>query len=421
MPIPDSIARISGPARDTGAFRPIILNDPRRIVIVARGYLDIFAVRSSSDLPLHRSPFITRVVAGQAAIDGPALASAESDQDSFSFLAVPSRDATIMETERSKFNAEGVLSIGTVALIDGWISGLSEFLSRNQLLPPRDLQLLEADPNVPYPAGLAVGAHHSDVIWVSADQPTHFIGNREFAVGAGTLLPLSEWTWLHLTADTEVSAVHTPALLGTDRLWPALDRFSALLLRSAQLVDEKDITATLERNRISRKDREAVTSTIFRSIGGVLNTAPDDEITAPTADRAPLFAAANLVAKSVGGALNASRNSDKANQTADARTLASWARLSGMRMREITLADNWSKRHGPSFVGHSSDGARPLAVLSNGRGSYRAIDPAAGRAWAVDRKAAEGIERRAFMLYAPLPDHVKTGLAALLHILRRRG
>ncbi len=421
MPVPDSIAHIFGPPRETGAFRPIILNDPGRVVMVARGYLDIFAVRSSGDLPLHRSPFITRVVAGQAALDGPALESAESGQERLSFLAVPSRDAAIMETERSLLNAEGALSIGTLTLIDGWISNLSEFLSRNRLLPPRGMQLLEADPNVPYPAGLAVGAHHSDVIWVSADRSTHFIGNREFAVGARTLLPLSEWTWLHLAADTEVSAVHTPALLGTDRLWPAMDRFSTLLLRAAQLVDERDITTARERSRTSRKDRETVTSTILQGIGEVLNTATGDEMAAPAANRAPLFTAASLVARSVGGDLGASRNSHEASQTSDAGTLASFTRLSGMRTREIALADDWPRRHGPSFVGRLIDGARPLAVLSNGRGSYRAVDPEAGRVWTVDRKAAEGIERRAVMLYAPLPDRVRTGLAALLHGLRRCG
>ncbi len=419
MPVPESIARISGPPHETGAFRPVILNDPKRIVIVAQGYLDIFAVRSDSDLPLLRSPFITRVTTGQAAFDGPVLPCAEDGQNNFSFLAVPSRDAIIMEAERSRLNDAEMLSIETVILIDGWISSLSEFLSRNQLLPPRNLELLEADPNVPYPAGSTVGAYHSDVIWISADRMTHFIGNPEFAIEAETLLPMSEWTWLRLTADTEISAVRTPALLGTNRLWPALDRFNFFLLRSAQLVDEREITSTRERNRMSRKDRKAVTSTILRNISGVLNAATGDEVAVSTADRTPLFSAANLVAKSIGGTPNSTRSRNVANGSADARVLASFARLSGMRMRAISLTDDWHKRDGPSFVGRLTDGKRPLAVLSKGRGSYRAIDPEAEWSRTVDRKAAKRIERRAFMLYAPLPDRVRTGLAALLHVLRR--
>ncbi len=421
MLVPESIARISGPSYETGAFKPIILNDPQRIVIVARGCLNIFAVRSRGNLPLYRNPFVTCVTAGQAAFDGPELTGAGSEQDSFFFLAVPSPDAVIMETERSKFNDEKELSIGTVAMIDGWISNLSELLSRNRILPPRDIQLLEADPDVPCPAGMSVGAHHSDVLWVSANRSAHFIGNQEFAVEPETLLPLSERTWLRLTADTEISGTHTPALLGTERLWPALDGLSALLLRSAQLIAEKNNAISRERNRTSRKNQEVVTSTIVRNIGGVLNTATDDETAAPTADRTPLLTAANLVAKSVGGGLSPAQQSGKASEAVDAGNLASFVRLSGMRTREISLENDWSKRGGPSFVGRSVDGARPLAVLSNGRGSYRAVDPAGRATWAVNRRAAERIERRGVIFYAPLPDRIKSGLAALLHVLRRYG
>ncbi len=420
MLIPESITRISGPAYETGAFRPIILDGSERIIVVTQGYLDLFASKVSMDVLLRRSPFITRITAGQAIFDGPKPSRPGSGPEGFVFLAVPSRDTVLMETDRSKFSAKEMANIDTVILIDEWISGVSEILSRNRYQPPRDIQLLEADPNVLYPAGSTVSAHHSDVIWVSANRPVHFIGDRESTVEAETLLPLSEQTWLHLDTDTEISAVHTPALLGTERLWSALDRFSTLLLSVTHRIAERADRADEEHAQADRRDKGTTRAMVLRSVSEVLNTTSEAEVAAVVFDRTPLLTVAKLVAESVGGVLSGSQN-DEESETAKTQPLASFARRSGMRTREISLAHDWPKRDGPSFVGRTTAEARPLAVLSNGRGSYRVVDPADGQIRAVDRKTADGIERRGLIFYPPLPDSVRTGLAALLHVLRRFG
>ncbi len=422
MTVPESITRISGPPYETGAFKPIILNDPEQIIVVQQGHLDIFAVRGSKAMTLARHPFVTRVSAGQAAFGGPELAGNQPEQHGFYFLAVPSRNAVIMETERSRLNDRKAIDINTVVLIDGWIANLSEVLSQNQILPPRDIQLLEADPNVPYPAGQAVGAHHLDVIWVSANQPMQFIGNQDIVIPAKTLFPLSEWTWLHLTADTEISAVHTPALLGSERLCLALDNYSSLLLKSAEYLDEKN-AANIQQNSLSnRKEREQVKSTIFWNISQVLNRTPDGKAMTPTSSLPPLLAVASLVARSVGGTMNTPLNGDEETMTADdAGILSTQARLSRIRTREIALAHDWYRRSGPSFIGRSIDEKKPLALISNGYGSYQAVDPEAGRTWPINRGMAKNIERQGVMFYSPLPDRIKAGLKALLHVMSRYG
>ncbi len=420
MSIPPSIARVCGPPRETGAFEPIPLNDPERIVVVARGYLDLFVVELESDLPLRRNPFVVRVPEGHAAFGGPELAGRAAGQRNLILLAVPSRNAIIMESDRSRFAREA-MDIHAVVLFDEWVRSVSELLARYGYLPPRDVRLLEADPDVPFPAGATVGAHHGDVVWASADQPMRCIAQEEFQVEAGTLLPLSERTWLALDADTRITARHTPALLGSDQIWPALRRFHTLMLRVARLVFETSIEAGADAQEARRRERDAVRASIYRDIGSVLLDPETSPVGAAATDGAALYTAAKRVAEHAGGVLSESRAESEPEGADFAHSLASLARLSGLRTREITLAAGWFKRDGPSFVGRAREDGRPLAALATGRGGYRVFDPADGRTVAVDRETAAGIARVGFMLYVPLPGRIQSGLTALLHVVRRFG
>ncbi len=421
MPVPPSIARICGPPHETGAFEPIALNDAARVVVVARGYLDLFVVETERENPLRRNPFIARVGEGHAAFGGPELAASESGQRNQILLAVPSRNALVMESERSRFLAEGALDIHAVVLVDEWVSSLSELLTRNGYLPPRDIQLLEADPDVPYAAGSVVSAHHADVVWVSADQPMRFIGDEQFRIEAESLLPLSERTWLGLDVDTRITARHTPALLGSEQLWPALDRFHTLALRIGRGVFERNVRTTVEAHEANRRDQDAIRATISRDIGSVLLDPETRRFSAAGVGRTALHAAVKVVAESAGGVLTDSRAHDDKRGGGDfAGSLVMLARLSGLRTREITLEDGWFKQDGPSFVGRAVDG-RPLALLATGRGGYRAIDPSEGRDYPVDREVAGKIEPIGFMLYVPLPTRIRSGLAALRHVVSRFG
>ena len=97
----------------------------------------------------------------------------------------------------------------------------------------------------------------------------------------------------------------------------------------------------------------------------------------------------------------ATREPVGAEEAAD--TIEALARRSGMRSRRITLAPGWWKRDGPSFVGFTTPGDKPLAVIANGRGRYRAADPETGADFVVNAGAAAGIAAEGVALYAPLP------------------
>ena len=433
----------------TGAHQPFLLDDPARVFRVEEGHLDLFAVELVRGAPVSRRPFVTRVPAGSMCFGvRPVAVEGESaSARAFGFLAVPSSGAVLAEAERSGIASVENLDLDTTIRIEEWVLGLSEFVARGSGLPPPDARLVEADPDVPYPAGAVLSAYPSSVVWVSADRPARFIGRddltlapeRERAPGRG-LVPLSSWTWIALDADGTVSAVLTPTAAISEEVWPALDRFGALVLRYASRTREEDARRAREHHRATRRVRRATEAATLRELRSVLGAAPAREAATGADARTPLEAAVGIVAGSIGATVEIPRRAEV--EDADLpRAVEALVRRSGIRTRRIELAPGWWRRDGPSFVVTTTGGAgtagggaagrgagggperapRVLAVLSNKRGGYRAVDPAAGRTFDVGAREAAGIGRIGVKLYAPLPDAARTGTSALLHALQGQG
>ena len=415
--------RIEGVSFSAGGNQPFLMDEPDRAFWVESGHLDIFAVELIDNEVTSRTPFVTRVPAGAMCLGAQRLTGPRGSA-LFSFMAVPSMDAVITAGTRAGIASEDNFDLDATVWIDEWITRLSEFMIRGKRPPPRDALLLDADPNVPYPAGAAVSAHHSDIIWVTANQPMRFTGHERLVTEADSHpVPLSERTWFELDADTEVSAFHTPTIVVTGRLWPALDRFSALTLEHAAIAEDERFRNHEETHRKLRQSRRATAEKLFGRLGGVLGaTGGRREGAAPASApdaRTPLQTAVGIVAESVGTTLNIPRNMEEPTDPKEA--VEAIARASGIRSRGITLVSDWWRRDGPSLIALAGEEKRPIALLSDGRGGYRAVDPITGAAFDVGEKEAAEIGRRGMMLHPPLPPQIRGGLAALLHGARARG
>ncbi|MCY4025767.1 MAG: ABC transporter transmembrane domain-containing protein [Acidobacteria bacterium] len=406
---PDLVERIGGASFAAGAHRALVLDDPGRIYVVEQGHLDIFAAEFRGAEVVNRRPFATRVPAGSVALAAPR---AVQDDRVFGLLGVPSRSAVLVEGTRSGL-AEGPLDVGLVSWIDDWVGRLSELLSREAGPVPRGTRLLEADPDVPYPAGGTLSAHHRDVVWMSADRPVRLMGSPDLAVAAGDVVPISERTWVETgREEARVSAVHTPRALLSGSLWPALDRFATLVLLYSVTVRREESEAIRERHRGIREAHRSANRSVRHDLAAVLGTATEGGPADP-GGRAPAEAVLRLVADSVGVATPLRRAAEKTADPLEA--YLALARGSAARARRITLAPGWWRRDGPSFAGVTDGDERPIAVLSDGRGRYRAVDPAAERSFRVGRREAAGIAAEGVMLYPPFPARVRGVAAALGH------
>ncbi|MCY4362194.1 MAG: NHLP bacteriocin export ABC transporter permease/ATPase subunit [Gammaproteobacteria bacterium] len=397
------IERIRGVRIETGAHQPFIMDNPARVHFVEQGHLDVFITRLDANAAMGRRYFVTRLSAGQVAFGVERI---QTPASAFGFLAVPGLDTVIITGER-----EGIASksfdIHAVNWIDEWTSQLSEFLVRDTP-PPRDVLALEADPDVPYVSGSALTAQHNDITWVSADTPVRFLGRDDMVVAAGDeLLPVTERTWCETDADARVSGFYTPAALVQGRLWPGLDRFGARVLEFALGAETAAVETLQTQRRNVHEARHASVARALRGFGSIFG-GKDNDALGDARGETPLQMATELVAASCGATLKIpAQAGDSGTPIEAAKALA---RRSGIKTRRIALAPGWWRRDGPSFVGLTTGedgGEKPLGILSDQRGVYRARDPETGASWPVNGKTAHKIATEGLALYAPLPERVE--------------
>ena len=404
------VERIRGRTFAAGANRTFSLDDPERVCFVEQGHLDIFAAEFEGSAVVNRRPFATRVPAGSIALGAPRVTYRER---SFGFLAVPSRNAVIVEGECSGLAGAGSLDLTVVSWIDDWVSRVSELLVRGARPVPRDTVLLEADPDVPYAGGGTLSAHHSDVVWASADRPVRLMGRPDLIIEPGEVLPLCERTWVSTDGEEiRVSAFHTPRVLLSGELWPALARYGSLVLLYAATMRRQRADALEERHGRVRKAQSAASRRTQRSLEQVLQPA-SDRIESAAAGLTPAETVMNLVAASIGA--ETTLRLGHRNAADPLVAFAEIARHSEVRARRITLAKDWWRREGPSFAGVATEDERPIAVLSDRRGGFRTIDPTTGRSFVVGHREAAEIRSAGVMLYASFPDRVRGAVAALRH------
>ena len=417
------LERLRGKRIVTGAARAFLMDDPDLVHLVEQGHLDVFAVELHGDEPVNRRRFVARVPTGSMAFGSDRVAAPTQPERVFGLLAVPSLDAVLIAGERAGVAAD-TFDLAATTWIDDWIARLSEFPVRARPVP-LDAELLDADPDVRYPPGAVLSAQHGDVVWVSATAPMRLLGRSDMVVDRGEpLLPVTERTWFALDVETEVTAVYTPTALLTGSLWPALLCFGARVLEYAILAEaEAEVELASHRRRAQGARRASVTRALggLSEVLGVRRGARRDV----QEDRTPLQAAAGLVARSCGVSADFREPPEERDPPVGASEAAAvverLARRNGIRTRRITLAPGWWRRDGPSFVGFAESDDRPLGVLSNRRGGYRAVDPASGSECRVNRRRAAGIGSEGLAFYPPLPDDAETTARTLRFVLHRRG
>ena len=402
------IERIRGERITADAARSFLMDDPERVFMVEQGHLDIFVVELRGDEPVNRRRFVARVPADSMAFGSERVTDPTRSERVFGFLAVPSLDAVLIAGERAGVAAD-TFDLAATTWIDDWIARLSEFPVRGRPVPLH-AELLEADPDVGCRAGAVLSAQHGDIVWVSANSRMRWLGRDDMVVDEGeALLPITERTWFDIEVDSEVTTVYTPTALLTERLWPAFLRFGARILGYAILAEAEAEVEMQSRRRRARGARRASVTRTLEGLGEVLGVSYG-EGRAGQAGQTPLLAAVRLVAQSCGVSAEVRERSEEQSTPVGASEVAavaeSLARRAGIRTRRITLVPGWWRRDGPSFVGFTESDERPLGVLSNRRGGYRAVDPESGAGFAVNRRRAAGIASEGLAFYPPLPDDV---------------
>ena len=375
------IERIRGERITADVVRPFLMDDPGRVFMVEQGHLDVFVVELRGDEPVNRRRFVARVPTDSMAFGSERVTDPTRSERVFGFLAVPSLDAVLVAGERAGVAAD-TFDLAATIWIDDWIARLSEFPVRGSPVP-LNAELLEADPDVGYPAGAVLSAQHGDIVWVSAKAPMQWLGRDDMVVDEGeALLPITERTWFAIEVDSEITTVYTPTALLTKRLWPAFLRFGIRILKYAILAEAEAEVELQSRRRRARGARRASVTRTLEGLGEVLGVSYGTG-RAGEAGQAPLQAAVRLVAQSCGVYAEVRERSEEQSTPVGASEAAaiaqSLARRAGVRTRRITLAPDWWRRDGPPFVGFTkSDQKTARRALDPPLGGYRVVDLEAG-------------------------------------------
>ena len=408
-------------AATLGANDAFLLDSKEHLWIVERGFVDIFAslVSAEGESDRRRRPFVARIEEGDGFFGTASIESRREPPHRIALFAVPGRNTVLQTRRRQDLAARNTFDLGSVMLIDTWVSALSKFAARLNDMDSRGMELLEADPAVPYEAGTRISAHHLDVLWVSANRPLRFLGDDKLTLEAGEVLPITERTWLSLPESAEVSALHTPGVIQTKLLWRSLDRFMESLL----VISERVWSFQLDRQKLRfdrhRKAKAGTRNNMYRTLLEVLK-GPSRLPPRGAADE-PLRVAVETVARTEGvqPPLNFAKSPVRSIDIRHA--VAQLIQPSGLRLRPIQLEPGWERKDGPSFLGFDAeDNRRPVAVI-NDRGRYRCFDPSTGDSRTVGPGLAKRITAAALKLYAPLPRGVRTGLGAIRQALRGAG
>jgi NHLM bacteriocin system ABC transporter ATP-binding protein len=155
-------------------------------------------------------------------------------------------------------------------------------------------------------------------------------------------------------------------------------------------------------------DRQAMQDTLA-DLASVL--APQDRVrltgVALTTDpERVLLMAAGAVGKALGITICPPAKSEDLNRVLD--PLEAIARASRIRMRRVTLRDNWWEKDGGPILGYTQADNHPVALLPISDCRYELLDPSDPHSVPVDRRIAKLLAPVGYTFYRPLPIVLKT-------------
>lgn len=413
---------------------PILLTDPQMAWIVYTGRLDIFM--APFDVSLGRvtgaQRHLLRVRAGQA-VFGTGL---PADTATIALLAVGDPGTQLLQVKRATLEAlaqDATFAEPASALLEGWVSGLSESVAAGQDMP-REVTLMEPEGPCRLAAGQAAHPGHA-VAWVKVAMGDATFMNTQAPLPAeGAYFPLSSRTWLQTSSECQLHATNTLAYIGQDSTWIGLDHFHRLALQCIQWEASQAEQAehTRWQNRVA-SDQRQVTSAMAH-LAATLEPRTGTYFGDELGNADPLWTTCQWLGQAMGIVLQPPH---KRSGQPSKDPIGEIARASRIRVRQVMLRDDWWRHnHGPLLAyltqplntpvndaAQPGDG-RPVALVHSasqrrtGSAAYDMLDPLAQTSTPVTADVAALISPLAHVFYRPLPDQSLGGMDLLKRSLR---
>jgi NHLM bacteriocin system ABC transporter ATP-binding protein len=377
-----------------GANNPLALDDPDRLWLVTEGRVDVFSVRMVNGIPAgHREHLLTARV-------GDVLwgVGVEKESGDTGFIAAGLYGTRLTELNRAQFlpDREQDRETNGAQLIDlvcNWVDNAIEGIACTIL--PKNYRELEESGRFELTGG-EQALCRDGVLWVRP------LTGRTVFKGRDDSYPLLEERYFPVTGRGCIQALDNSVLkvrscndlFADEDPFAVVERFNATIL-SIVVARRAHLERVESRRAGERAERdERILRLSMQQLAEVMRSRePGRE--SPFPAEHPLLAACQAVGR-------AGRIEVRAPKSPPVN-LASIARASGIRVRQVILKGEWWKFDSGPLLGFLEDGDRPVALLPRSKTRYQLVNETDGTSVPVDTRTANSIKPFAWSFYRPFP------------------
>lgn len=380
---------------------PLLLDDRDTIWLVQSGAFAVFSISVEHNIPKGKRRYLFSVKPGEAMFS----ASLTTQDTQHKLLAVALEDAELVAIPSSEFSSW--LEETSFEGCDRWIHYLGSAVSEI------------ASPKLPTPfepTGCGVLAEgevfqptHGGIVWTQVLQgTTRFLGfdDLEFTFEMGRI-PLQSYLWLIAVDVVEIDYGSAIEIANDNILLEGIYQLQILVLQAIQRIEQRELQQEFVRLQAREQlNTQAISSTLTDLATVFDSDKPESTKLKPVLNsEEALLIAAGAVGRSLGIMIRPPAKSEDLQRVRD--PLDAIARASQIRIRRITLRDNWWQKDNGALLGYTIEGESPVALLPISETQYEIIDPLRQTRTRCDRQTASTLTPTAYTFYRPLPEKLK--------------
>jgi NHLM bacteriocin system ABC transporter ATP-binding protein len=402
----------------------LLLNDPQIVWQVETGTLALFAVSLQDGKPNARRRYLFSIKAGELLFAAPALACLGTPlihQESYTLLAVALEATTMSCLSADDFKHTLMESPqSTLALMEGWLDHLGTIFAG--IAAPRSLTPIAQHGILD--VGEVFQPRQGTIAWVQLWQGRANLSgipglDLTSAIGR---IPLPSYLWLQARNVVEVDCCEPAAINDVRVFWNGLMALQALVLKGvAQLEQQLQQQERGQFHARQQLDRQLLheTHSEFARLFEVPQPQKRDRdewlATPPLTHDAALLVATGAVGRSLGITICPPLSAEDQRRVKE--PLEAIARASRIRLRRVTLRDDWWQQDNGALLAYTLDEQRPVALLPLSDTRYEIVDPLKQTRQPCTPALAETLSPTAYTFYRPLPETLKP-IALLQFALR---
>jgi NHLM bacteriocin system ABC transporter ATP-binding protein len=384
---------------------PFSVEDANTVWIVQSGKLDLFVVTTKDGSLYGARHHVLRVEEGHAVFG----VGAHLHEAALVACAAPGTNVLVLPLkqllELSPNEGDSPLRF-----IEDWVAGLSRALSEGVVAGA--FLTLEPGQTTTIPEETKAIVPKEDIVWVSHRKGTsRFLGENDLPViGSNGFFPVTRHGWLQAAPASELYSVDSRALWDLQGRTDLLQEFHAIAMSYLEVRGRK--ATNNERGLVQARnasDTNLVQSALLRLSAPIGKTQPFSE--SEDTCRHPVFMACEIIGKRLN--IKIKPHPDMLRGFNPPDPLASIARASGIRVRNVALKGEWWTRDNGPLLAFLEEGNKPVALLPRTMRSYEYYDPVANVSVPVSREVAATLNPFASALYRPFPAKALTAVDLL--------